>query len=91
MTEKANGKNGKNGKTKAADFEEASQGQPEQPQVDLQAQLNYAQKIIYVLQGKVNELNGKLVQMEAQLLMANEDKENMLKQLEPMGIGEVKQ
>ena len=91
MTEKANGKNGKNGKTIAADFEEASQGQPEQPQVDLQAQLNYAQKIINVLQGKVNELNGKLVQMEAQLLMANEDKENMLKQLEPMGIGEVKQ
>ena len=91
MTEKANGKNGKNGKTKAADFEEASQGQPEQPQVDLQAQLNYAQKIINVLQCKVNELNGKLVQMEAQLLMANEDKENMLKQLEPMGIGEVKQ
>ena len=91
MTEKANGKNGKNGKTKAADFEEASQGQPEQPQVDLQAQLNYAQKIINVLQGKVNEANGKLVQMEAQLLMANEDRENMLKQLEPMGIGEVKQ
>ena len=29
--------------------------------------------------------------MEAQLLMANEDRENMLKQLEPMGIGEVKQ
>ena len=91
MTEKANGKNGKNGKTKAADFEEASQGQPEQPQVDLQAQLNYAQKIINVLQSKVNEANGKLVQMEAQLLMANEDRENMLKQLEPMGIGEVKQ
>ena len=91
MTEKTNGKNGKNGKTKEADFEEAAPGQSEQPKVDLQAQLNYAQKIINVLQGKVNELNGKLVQMEAQLLMANEDKENMLKQLEPMGIGEVKQ
>ena len=91
MTEKTNGKNGKNGKSKEAGFEEASQAQPEQPQVDLQAQLNYAQKIINVLQCKVNELNGKLVQMEAQLLMANEDRENMLKQLEPMGIGEVKQ
>ena len=90
MTEKANGKNGKNGKTKEADFEEASQDESEQPQVDLQAQLNYAQKIINVLQGKVNEANGKLVQMEAQLLMANEDRENMLKQLEPMGIGELK-
>ena len=91
MTEKANGKNGKNGKTKEADFEEASQEQPEQPTPDLQAQLNYAQKIINVLQSKVNEANGKLVQMEAQLLMTNEDRENMLKQLEPMGIGEVKQ
>ena len=91
MTEKSNGKNGKNGKTKEADFEEASQEQPEQPTPDLQAQLNYAQKIINVLHSKVNEANGKLVQMEAQLLMANEDRENMLKQLEPMGIGEVKQ
>ncbi len=90
MTEKTNGKNGKNGKTKEAGFEEASQDELEQPQVDLQAQLNYAQKIINVLQSKVNEANGKLVQMEAQLLMANEDRENMLKQLEPMGIGEVK-
>jgi len=89
MTEKANGKNGK---TKEVKFEEASQDESEQPQqVDLQAQLNYAQKIINVLQGKVNEANGKLVQMEAQLLMANEDRENMLKQLEPMGIGEVNQ
>ncbi len=88
MTEKTNGKNGK---TKEEKFDEATQGQPEQPQVDLQAQLNYAQKIINVLQSKVNEANGKLVQMEAQLIMANEDRENMLKQLEPMGIGEVNQ
>ena len=91
MTEKANGKNGKNGTTKEADFEEASQEQPEQPTPDLQAQLNYSQKIINVLQSKVNDAIGKLVQMEEQLLMANEDRENMLKQLEPMGIGEVKQ
>lgn len=52
----------------------------------LQNQLNYAQKIINVLQGKVNDLNGKMVQLEAQLLVANEDRENIMKQLEPMGI-----
>ena len=52
----------------------------------LQNQLNYAQKIINVLQGKVNDLNGKMVQIEAQLLVANEDRENILKQLETVGI-----
>jgi hypothetical protein len=52
----------------------------------LQNQLNYAQKLINVLQNKVNELNGKMVQIEAQLLLANEDKENILKQVETMGI-----
>ena len=57
----------------------------------VQSQLNYAQKIINVLQGKVNEANGIVVQLEARLLMAEEDKQNMLKQLEPMGIGELKQ
>ena len=40
----------------------------------LQNQLNYAQKIINVLQSKLNELNGKQVQLEAQLLIANEAK-----------------
>ena len=57
----------------------------------VQGQLNYAQKIINVLQGKVNDANGVIVQLEARLLMAEEDKQNMLKQLEPMGIGELKQ
>ena len=52
----------------------------------VQAQLNYAQKIINVLQTKVNEANGVIVQLEARLQIASEDKENILKQLEPMGI-----
>lgn len=52
----------------------------------VQSQLNYAQKIINVLQGKVNEANGVIVQLEARLQIASEDKENILKQLEPMGI-----
>ena len=59
---------------------------PEITREQLQGQLNYAQKIINVLQGKVNELNGKMVQLEAQLLVANEDRENILKQVETMGI-----
>ena len=52
----------------------------------VQGQLNYAQKIINVLQGKVNDANGVIVQLEARLLMAEEDKQNILKQIEPMGI-----
>lgn len=52
----------------------------------VQSQLNYAQKIINVLQGKVNEANGVIVQLEARLQIAAEDKENILKQIEPMGI-----
>ena len=59
---------------------------PEITREQLQGQLNYAQKIINVLQGKVNDLNGKMVQLEAQLLVANEDRENILKQVETMGI-----
>lgn len=59
---------------------------PDVTKEQLQNQLNYAQKIINVLQGKVNDLNGKMVQLEAQLLVANEDRENIMKQLEPMGI-----
>ena len=46
----------------------------------LQVQLNYAQKIITVLQNKVNDLNGKMVQIEAQLLCSNEDRETLIKQ-----------
>ena len=47
---------------------------PEVTREQLQGQLNYAQKIINVLQSKLNELNGKQVQLEAQLLIANEAK-----------------
>jgi hypothetical protein len=59
---------------------------PEITVEQVQSQLNYAQKIINVLQGKVNEANGVIVQLEARLQIANEDKENILKQIEPMGI-----
>ena len=59
---------------------------PELTVEQVQSQLNYAQKIINVLQTKVNEANGVIVQLEARLQIANEDKENILKQLEPMGI-----
>ena len=40
----------------------------------LQNQLNYAQKIINVLQSKLNEINGKQFQLESQLLIAIEAK-----------------
>jgi hypothetical protein len=52
----------------------------------VQAQLNYAQKIITILQQKVNEANGVIVQLEARIQIAQEDKENILKQVEVMGI-----
>jgi len=52
----------------------------------LQGQLNYAQKIINIMQTKVNEANGIIVQLEARIQIANEDKENILKQVETMGI-----
>ena len=59
---------------------------PELTIEQVQAQLKYAQRIINVLQGKVNEANSVIVQLEARLMIANEDKENILKQIEPMGI-----
>tara|TARA_Y100001956_G_scaffold8136_1_gene6951 strand:+ start:7026 stop:7346 length:321 start_codon:yes stop_codon:yes gene_type:complete len=98
---KKNGKKNSNSDTQfedAAQGDAPAQEQPKpvslaKPNIDpevtreqLQGQLNYAQKIINVLQGKVNELNGKMVQLEAQLLVANEDRENILKQVETMGI-----
>ena len=52
----------------------------------LQSQLNYAQKIINILQLKVNEANGVIVQLEAKVQIADEDKQNILKQVEIMGI-----
>ena len=85
----------KNGKKEETKFEEASQETPVQPQAseqpqfsmeELAGQLGYAQKLIAILQTKLNDANGKLVQMEAQLQIANEDRENILKQVEPLGI-----
>jgi len=55
----------------------------------IQGQLDYAQKIINILQVKVNDANGVIVQLEARLQIANEDKENILKQVEKMGISPV--
>ena len=52
----------------------------------LQSQLNYAQKIINIMQAKVNEANGIIVQLEARIQIADEDKANILKQVEVMGI-----
>ena len=66
-----------------------SQPAPVDPTVTIeqvQAQLNYAQKIISILQQKVNEANGVIVQLEARVQIAQEDKENILKQIETMGI-----
>ena len=98
---KKNGKKNGNGDKQFEDAAQGDTPTPEQPKpvplakpnIDpevtreqLQGQLNYAQKIINVLQGKVNDLNGKMVQLEAQLLVANEDRENILKQVETMGI-----
>jgi len=63
--------------------------EPVDPEItveQVQAQLNYAQKIINVLQTKVNDANGVIVQLEARLLMAEEDKAGILKQLEYAGI-----
>ena len=59
---------------------------PEITVEQVQGQLNYAQKIINILQGKVNEANGVIVQLEARVQIAQEDKENILKQIELMGI-----
>ena len=66
-----------------------AQPAPVNPEItveQVQSQLSYAQKIITILQQKVNEANGVIVQLEARVQMAQEDKENILKQIEPMGI-----
>tara|TARA_B100000029_G_C16854580_1_gene696870 strand:- start:202 stop:462 length:261 start_codon:yes stop_codon:yes gene_type:complete len=82
-----------NDKAKEKEKNDKSEKQPlaeppatEMTKEQLVSQLNYAQKIINVLQGKVNDANGKMVQLEAQIIMANEDRENILKQVETMGI-----
>jgi|SaaInlV_165m_DNA_1040744.scaffolds.fasta_scaffold128456_2 hypothetical protein len=66
-----------------------AQPTPVNPEVtveQIQNQLNYAQKIITILQQKVNEANGVIVQLEARVQIVQEDKENILKQIETMGI-----
>ena len=73
-------------KTKGTPLDKPAPIDPDVTVEQVQAQLNYAQKIINVLQGKVNEANGVIVQLEARLQIANEDKDNILKQIEPMGI-----
>jgi len=84
MTEEA--KEIKEEKSKGTPLAKPAPVDPEITVEQVQSQLNYAQKIINVLQGKVNEANGVIVQLEARLQIANEDKENILKQIEPMGI-----
>ncbi len=76
-------------KTKAPKKVPLAKPTPTDPEVtveQVQAQLNYAQKIITILQQKVNEANGVIVQLEARVQIAQEDKENILKQVEVMGI-----
>ena len=76
-------------KTKATPKVPLAQPAPTDPNItveQVQSQLNYAQKIINILQGKVNEANGIIVQLEARLQIAEEDKQNILKQIEVMGI-----
>jgi len=69
----------KNGKKEETKFEEASQEAsqeaPVQPQFsmeELAGQLGYAQKLIAILQTKLNDANGVNIQLEAKLQMANE-------------------
>ncbi len=52
----------------------------------LKGQLNYAQKLINVLQTKLNDSNGTIVQLEAQIQIANEERESLLKQVKAVGI-----
>ncbi len=66
-----------------------AQPAPVEPEITIeqvQGQLNYAQKIINILQAKVNDANGVIVQLEARVQIAEEDKQNILKQVEVMGI-----
>ena len=52
----------------------------------LKGQLNYAQKLINVLQTKLNDSNGTIVQLEAQIQIANEERESLLEQVKAVGI-----
>ena len=52
----------------------------------LKGQLNYAQKLINVLQTKLNDSKGTIVQLEAQIQIANEERESLLEQVKEVGI-----
>ena len=73
-------------KTKKTPLAKPAPVDPEITVEQVQSQLNYAQKIINILQTKVNDANGIIVQLEARVQIAQEDKENILKQIETMGI-----
>ena len=47
---------------------------PEMSIQELAGQLGYAQKLIAILQNKLNDANGINIQLEAKLLMATEQK-----------------
>lgn len=46
--------------------------QPQFSMEELTGQLSYAQKLIAILQNKLNDANGVNIQLEAKLQMANE-------------------
>ena len=73
-------------KTKKTPLAKPAPADPTVTVEQVQQQLNYAQKIINILQTKVNDANGVIVQLEARVQIAQEDKENILKQIESMGI-----
>ena len=54
--------------------------------IELQGQVRYAQTIIRNLQTKVNDFNGIVVQLEAKLQLALEDRAGIEAQLKDMGI-----
>ena len=54
--------------------------------IELTGQVRYAQTIIKNLQAKTNDYNGIIVQLEAKLQLALEDKAGIEAQLKNMGI-----
>ena len=55
---------------------------------ELEGQLKYAQKLINVVQSKLNESNSLIIQLTAKLELSEEDKIGMMEQLKEMGITE---
>jgi len=54
--------------------------------VELQGQVRYAQTLIKNLQEKLNGLNGIIIQLEAKLQLALEDRAGIEAQLKDMGV-----